>query len=111
VSHAFTDDELAQSVSPGGRLDRALTTVEDLPPSIRVTLVIDPELIDALSTMVSGYKIVVGRTVVTGSGGPPARAWLDRLKRVAARNDVSLTGYADPDVDQSPTPDCLVAHP
>lgn len=97
--NAFTDDDLAQSVSPGGRLDRALSTVEDLPPSIRVTLVIDPELIDALSTMVSGYKIVIGRTVVTGSGGPAARAWLDRLKRVAARNDVSLTGYADPDVD------------
>jgi Family of unknown function (DUF6049) len=96
---AFTDDDLAQSVSPGGRLDRALTTVEGLPPSVRVSLVIDPELIDALSTMESGYKIVVGRTVVTGSGGPAARAWLDRLKRVAARNDVSLTGYADPDVD------------
>jgi hypothetical protein len=95
----FTDDSLAQSVSPGGRLDRALATVEALPPTIRLTLVIDPELIDALSTMASGYKIAIGRTVVTGTGGPPAEAWLDRLKRVAVRNDVSLTGYADPDVD------------
>jgi hypothetical protein len=95
----FTDDSLAHSVSPGGRLDRALATIEGLPPSIRVTLVIDPELIDALSTTVSGYKIAVGRTLVNGTGGPAARAWLDRLKRVAVRNDVSLTGYADPDVD------------
>jgi hypothetical protein len=97
--NTFTDDGLAQSVSPGGRLDRALATVERLPANVRVTLVIDPELIDALSTMVSGYKVAIGRTRITGTGGPAARAWLDRLKRVAVRNDVSLTGYADPDVD------------
>lgn len=95
----FTDDTLATSVSPGGRLDRALGAVEALPTTIRVTLVVDPELIDALTTMGAGYRVTTKSGTHAGTGGPAARAWLARLKAVAPREDVSLSGYADPDVD------------
>ncbi len=95
----FTDDELAVSVRPGGRLDRALRTIEVLPPAIRVTLVVDPELIDALSVMATRYTVRTSSGTTKGTGGPAALAWLERLKRLAPREDVSLTAYADPDVD------------
>lgn len=95
----FTDDDLATSASTGGRLDRALKTIELLPDSVRVSLVVDPELIDALSVMAKGYTVRTSAGTTKGTGGPAAQAWLDRLKTIAPREDISLTGYADPDVD------------
>ena len=95
----FTDDNLAQSVSPGGRLDRALRVAELVKNKVRLTLVIDPDLIDALTVMSQGYTVRTATTESAGSGTPAAAAWLKRLHAVAAYDDVSLTGYADPDVD------------
>ena len=34
-------------MSPGGRLDRALQVVEQVARSVRLTLVVDPRLLDA----------------------------------------------------------------
>ncbi|MDQ6937661.1 MAG: hypothetical protein M3140_08120, partial [Actinomycetota bacterium] len=95
----FTDDELAASVASGGRLDRALRVVELVAPRMRMTLLVDPELIDALTVMTSGYHVTSGGRSRLGTGGPAARAWLARLRVTAARHDVALTAYADPDVD------------
>ena len=95
----FTDDNLAQSVSPGGRLDRALRVPELVKGKVRLTLVIDPDLIDALTVMSHGYTVRTATTESAGTGQTAAAAWLKRLHAVAAYDDVSLTGYADPDVD------------
>ena len=95
----FTDDLLAQSVSSGGRLDRALRVAERVKGKVRLTLVIDPELIDALSVMTHGYTVRTATTQSAGTGQAAATAWLKRLHAVAAYDDVSLTGYSDPDVD------------
>jgi Family of unknown function (DUF6049) len=96
----FTDDDLFGSISAGGRLDRALTVAEQVAGHAQVTLVIDPELIDELTVMTTGYQVekATGEPVA-GTGGSAARAFLARLKALAPKVDVNLTAYADPDVD------------
>jgi hypothetical protein len=96
----FMDDELAGSVSPGGRLDRALEVVEQAGVAAHLTLEIDPELIDELAVMSTGYTVEQDGRSVPGTGGAAARSWLARLRAVLpAVGGVSMTPYADPDVD------------
>ncbi len=40
----FTDDTAGGSFAAGGRLSRVLDVAEQLPASVRLTLVVDPEL-------------------------------------------------------------------
>lgn len=94
----FINDDLATSVSPGGRLDRALQVVEKVAPSVHLTLLIDPELIDELATMSQPYTVESGNKTIPGKGTQAARAWLARLKAVITSTEVSLTPYADPDL-------------
>ncbi|MCW2521736.1 MAG: hypothetical protein JWO63_71 [Frankiales bacterium] len=98
----FTDDLLKASVSPGGRLYRALQAAELVAAAkIRMTLVVDPELLDSLAVMASkqGYEYHSGSRVVVGTGGPAAQAWLDRLAALGPSEDLALTGYGDPDIN------------
>jgi hypothetical protein len=97
----FTDEQLAGEISPGGRLDRALTVAELVAGKVRLTLLVDPELLDSLAVMASpsGYRVRSGNGTVAGTGGPLAAAWLARLKAVRSQHDVVLTAYADPDVN------------
>jgi hypothetical protein len=97
---AFANDDLATSVRSGGRLDRALRVVEAVTPTVRMTLVIDPGLINELLLMSAGYTVPrSGGTAVAGTGGEAAKAWLARLKAIAAQHDLVLTGLGDPDLD------------
>jgi hypothetical protein len=98
----FTDDLLAASVAPGGRLDRALQSAELVAAGkVRMTLVVDPELLDSLAVMASkqGYQVRDGSRTVAGTGGPAAQAWLDRLAALGPRADLALTAYGDPDIN------------
>ena len=115
----FSDDDLAASVSVGGRLDRALQAIEKAtevfpagtpsnPPapspaapvrSSGITLAIDPELIDELAVMASGYRVRQGSGYAIGTNGAPATAWLGRLRAVLPQVRLTLTPYDDPDVN------------
>lgn len=95
----FMDESLAGEVGPGGRLDRALQVPELLAGKVRLTLVVDPDLLDGLAVMTKGYRVRKGTGTVPGTGDELAAAWLQRFKAVAAEHDVVLTGYADPDVN------------
>lgn len=97
----FTDEQLAGEVGPGGRLDRALRVAELVAGKIRLTLLVDPDLLDSLAVMASptGYRVRVGADTVPGTGGRLAAAWLTRLKALKSQHDVVLTAYADPDVN------------
>lgn len=95
----FTDDQLATSVAPGGRLDRALRVAEAVGPTVVLTLLIDPELIESLKVMTGGYTVRTATGSRSGTGAPAAARWLRRLSVVARYDDVSLTAYADPDID------------
>jgi hypothetical protein len=97
----FLDEQLAGSVGPGGRLDRALSTAELVAGKARLTLLVDPDLLDSLAVMAgpAGYKVRAGTGTVPGTGGRLAADWLGRLKLLQAEHDVVLTAYADPDVN------------
>jgi hypothetical protein len=97
----FNDDELAASVSEGGRLFRALRVAELTQDKVRLTIPVDPDLIDSLAVMAApaGYEVRSGSGTVKGTGGPAAASWLARLSAIKAKHDIVLTAYADPDID------------
>ncbi|MCZ2823003.1 MULTISPECIES: DUF6049 family protein [unclassified Modestobacter] len=104
---AFTDDALAAQVDDGGRLDRILETIEQLPrttgataaetvPAVPVTLAVDPALLEELAAMAAGPYLAGGEE---GTGTADAAGLLERLRRVAADHDVVALPYADVDAD------------
>ena len=97
----FTDDLLARSVSPGGRLDRLLDAAVAVTGRVRLTLVVDPETIEALDRMTApiGYRVMTSpRTTVPGTGAAAAAEWLARLRAIAPKHLLVATPYADPDL-------------
>ncbi|RBY92267.1 hypothetical protein DQ244_08250 [Blastococcus sp. TBT05-19] len=107
-SGGFADDGLTEVVAEGGRLDRALAVVERLPtaaapdgaaaPALQVTLAIDPALVEELSVMAEGPYAVDGEEDA-GTGTDEARAFLERLRAVAAVHPVVALPYGDVDAD------------
>jgi hypothetical protein len=64
-----------------------------------VSWVVDPALLQSLEDMSDGYRYRgPGGALVTGTGGPAAAAFLDRLRTLTRGADVSSSAYADPDV-------------
>ncbi|CCH90949.1 Conserved protein of unknown function [Modestobacter italicus] len=107
ASGGFADDDLAGEVADGGRLDRAVRVLEDLPtvpgadpaetdPAVPVTLAVDPALLEELSLMAVG-PYTVGDD--EGTGTADAGDLLDRLRTVAEEHPVVALPYADVDAD------------
>jgi hypothetical protein len=97
----FTDDLLARSVSSGGRLDRLLDAAVAVTGRVRLTLVVDPETIEALDRMTApaGYRVLTSaKTTTAGTGAAAAAAWLARLRSIAPKHLLVATPYADPDL-------------
>ncbi|MGY1740469.1 MULTISPECIES: DUF6049 family protein [unclassified Blastococcus] len=104
----FADDDLADAVASDGRLDRMLTTLERLPeaaptggqpqPVARVTLAVDPALLEALAEMAEGPYDVAGEEDA-GQGTEAAAAFLERLRTLARVHPVVALPYGDADVD------------
>ncbi|MCW2497201.1 DUF6049 family protein [Jatrophihabitans sp.] len=102
-STLFLDDDLAAEVAPGGRLDRALTVLENVAGSVPMTVITDPNLLDELQVMASGsYQVQQGKGTVPGTGTADAATWLARLRDVLQDDpdtEIDLTPYGDPDVE------------
>ncbi|MCW2690977.1 MAG: hypothetical protein JWR37_5867 [Mycobacterium sp.] len=109
-----TDDELATSLAPGGRLDTLLSAVDfatgtavDPGGEVRsaLCLAIDPDLLVTVNAMTAGYVVNEspdggpGSPTRPGAGQEAAVAWLNRLKTLAARMCVAPTNYAQADLD------------
>lgn len=103
----FTGDRLSTSVGPGGRLDRALAALEgtqspdgSVSPPRPVTLVVDPELLDAVRVLAAGeYPLLVaGQQQASSDGSAEAASWLARLRALASTLPVVSLPYADPDI-------------
>ncbi|MGY1843386.1 DUF6049 family protein [Modestobacter sp. SYSU DS0875] len=110
TSGAFIDDDLAGQVAPGGRLDRALATLEQLTrvpaaapgdsaPAVPVTLAVDPALLEELATMAAGEYTVDPPDAEprAGTGSTAAADLLARLRRLADDHPVAALPYADVD--------------
>ncbi|HET8582830.1 MAG TPA: DUF6049 family protein [Jatrophihabitans sp.] len=101
-SSLFTDDDLAGSVAPNGRLARALDVVSQLGADVPLTLVVDPELLDELEVMTGPYTVESGRHRLAGTGQEAAATWLAQLASTLSTHpnvQITLTPYADPDVE------------
>ncbi len=118
------DEDLAASVSPGGRLEgvlRAGRAVEagacdqrpegpegedptPAPASCRrepvpLTYALDGDLLDTVAGMAGGYDVrVTGSRVRPGTGSEAARAWTASLREGVAAGAALAVPYADPDV-------------
>ena len=87
----FRNDDLAQELTPSGRLGQLVFT----PLSTSKIWVIDPALIDEVIAMSGEYKLA---TDAAPAGKDIAIAWLAQLKKNTAANDVVALPYGNPDI-------------
>ncbi|MFF7134664.1 DUF6049 family protein [Streptomyces sp. NPDC008196] len=91
----FLNDDLAEEISAGGRLDQMLSLGEDLD----VTWVIDPDLLASVDAMTRSYRIQgAGDTTTPGSHQAVAKQWLARLQKAVEDKEVVALPFADPDL-------------
>jgi hypothetical protein len=113
----LVDDDLATSLTPGGRLDALLSAAEfatshDVDPDGAVNrslcLAVDPDLLVTVNAMTGGYVVSdspastaqrPGTPTHPGTGQGAAVLWLDRLRALAHRMCVASTPYAQADLD------------
>ncbi len=108
------DDDLATSLSTGGRLDALLSAVDfatsqpvDPGGQVRsaVCLAVDPDLLVTVNAMTGGYVVNdgpdMGPSTPThpGTGQDAAVNWLNRLKSLGQRMCVAPANYAQADLD------------
>jgi hypothetical protein len=107
------NDDLAVSLSAGGRLETLLGAAEfaTSPGAIdpatgldrALCLAIDPDLLVTVNAMTAGYVVAdapngLGTAAHPGTGQAAAAAWLDRLRGLARRMCVTATPYAQADL-------------
>jgi hypothetical protein len=100
VCSALTNNDLAASLAPGGRL-ASLLDAGQANPGADLTWVIDPALLSDVDTMTRTYQVDSG----TGCGGASykpasktARNWLSALRAVTSTQPTVITPYANVDV-------------
>lgn len=94
----LTDDDLAGSVSMGGRLYGLLMAYESAlasPLAGGVCLAVDPDLLRTVEAMTHGYEV---RGRGEGKGRSGAELWLDRLRLLVAGRCVIALPDADADL-------------
>ncbi|HET6985147.1 MAG TPA: DUF6049 family protein, partial [Kribbella sp.] len=93
----FTNESLAESMAPTGRLGRLLA----LGAKRKVTWLVDPAMLDEARWIVKdGYDVVgAGSKATPGTGRSVVDAWLKAFDASRARgNQVVLLPYGDPDI-------------
>jgi hypothetical protein len=99
----LTDDSLATSLSPDGRLFGLVDAVRQVAttnPDLLATLcfAVDPDLLTTVQDMAGGYRVASGGTTVAGQGAAAAQSWLATLKNLTAGRCVLALPYADADL-------------
>jgi hypothetical protein len=101
VCAALTNNGLAASLGPGGRL-AALLAAGQQHPAADLTWLIDPALLGAAATMTRPYQVGITADCTAGTRPEPASKaavrWLSALREVAASQPVVITPYANVDV-------------
>jgi hypothetical protein len=102
----LTDDELAASFAPDGRLGELVTALaQNAPEGSRLRaatcLAIDPDLVETASLMhqPAGYQVrLPDGSTAPGTGGEAAGSWLAQLAAVARSGCVIALPFADADL-------------
>ena len=91
----FRNDDLAEELTPGGRLQQLVALGKDLP----VTWVIDPDLLATVDAMASDYEVrTKNGGTVPGKNQKYAKQWLLDLQNAVQGEEVAALPFADPDV-------------
>ncbi|GAA2384021.1 DUF6049 family protein [Streptomyces glaucosporus] len=89
------NDDLAEAIAPGGRLQQLVALGRDLP----VTWVIDPDLLASVAAMTEKYEVRVDDdTTVPGKAQNHARQWLFELQQAVEDEEVIALPFGDPDL-------------
>ncbi|OQO90686.1 hypothetical protein B1813_14140 [Saccharomonospora piscinae] len=98
----LSDDALATSLAPGGRLHALVAAAEsrrgDTELFGSLCFAVDPDLLDTVDAMSRGYAVRTDSGTVTGRGTESARRWLDDLRALVANHCVVALPYADADL-------------
>ncbi|MGC2996862.1 DUF6049 family protein [Streptomyces sp. G35A] len=91
----FRDDDLAEEIAPGGRLDRMVALGRDLD----VTWVIDPDLLASVDAMTERYEVRGdGETNAVGGHQEIAKRWLAEVQKAVTDEEVVALPFGDPDL-------------
>ena len=90
-SGEFRNDDLAQELTPSGRLGALVFT----PRVANTTWVIDAALVDEVIAMTGEYSVV---SEVPTIGKDIAAAWLKQLRQITNGQEVVALAYGNPDV-------------
>lgn len=91
----FENDDLAEELAPGGRLEQLVSLGSQLP----VTWVVDPDLLATVEAMTDPYRVRDGNTTVPGKNQVVARSWLNSLEKAVQDNsDIVALPFGDPDL-------------
>lgn len=98
-SPIFLDDDLANELAPGGRLQQMVALGKDLP----VTWVIDPDLLATVDVMARTAYRVAGEggnldSTTPGTGSAAAKQWLHDLQQAVVGHEVVALPFSDPDI-------------
>lgn len=99
----LTDDELADSLAPGGRLYNLLHILEQrVPPTAPLNsalcVAIDPDLVSTVTAMTRPYEVWSSSGRLAGRGSGAAVQWLGLLKTVVSGRCVIALPYAGTDL-------------
>jgi hypothetical protein len=89
IAGEFIDDELASSLGVTGRLGELVFN----PPQGARTWIVDPGLVEEVTSMAKGYTLTSG---VTGTGQEIAKSWLNQLDRVIKSDRVIALAIGNP---------------
>ncbi|MFG2652977.1 DUF6049 family protein [Streptomyces sp. NPDC048436] len=92
----FTDDDLAEELAPGGRLEQMLSLGRELD----VTWVVDPDLLASVDAMTRSYRVRTadGKSTTAGKGQALAKEWLNDLEQTVQGKKIVALPFADPDL-------------
>jgi hypothetical protein len=100
VCSALTNNDLATSLAPGGRLSNLLEAGQAF-PGMHLTWFIDPALLGDAETMTGGYQVDSGSGCTGATTEPASKAaarWLSQLRTVTSSQPTVITPYANVDV-------------
>ncbi len=99
----LTDDDLAASLEPTGRLGGLVAALRGAPAGSDVRaatcLAVDPALLQTVAAMAAGYRVRTGDGgVAEGRGAAAAGRWIEELRTAARGGCVLALPYADADL-------------
>lgn len=99
----LTDDDLAASFAPGGRLAGLVDALGRAAPPASgaarsVCLAVDADLLETARAMAGGYEVRTAGGTVPGAGAADAGRWLDAVRTQARGRCVTALPYAGTDL-------------